>query len=37
VLARDVGFSAMDLGFAGQAFHLFRRVASDGVFRHPAR
>lgn len=27
VLARDVGFSAMDLGLHGQAFHLFRRVA----------
>jgi len=27
VLARDVGFSAMDLGLAAQAFHLFRRVA----------
>jgi tetratricopeptide (TPR) repeat protein len=27
VLARDVGFSAMDLGLHAQAFHLFRRVA----------
>jgi hypothetical protein len=27
VLARDVGFSAMDLGLRQQAFHLFRRVA----------
>ncbi|HEU4732239.1 MAG TPA: DUF2135 domain-containing protein [Kofleriaceae bacterium] len=27
VLARDVGFSAMDLGLPAQAFHLFRRVA----------
>jgi tetratricopeptide (TPR) repeat protein len=27
VLARDVGFSAMDLGLAAQAFYLFRRVA----------
>jgi tetratricopeptide (TPR) repeat protein len=27
VLARDVGFSAMDLGLRPQAFHLFRRVA----------
>jgi tetratricopeptide (TPR) repeat protein len=27
VLARDVGFSAMDLGLFAQAFHLFRRVA----------
>jgi len=27
VLARDVGFSAMDLGLREQAFHLFRRVA----------
>jgi len=27
VLARDVGYSAMDLGLAGQAYHLFRRVA----------
>ncbi|MBA2543830.1 MAG: DUF2135 domain-containing protein [Deltaproteobacteria bacterium] len=27
VLARDVGFSAMDLGLRAQAYHLFRRVA----------
>ena len=27
MLARDVGFSAMDLGLHAQAFHLFRRVA----------
>jgi tetratricopeptide (TPR) repeat protein len=27
LLARDVGFSAMDLGLHAQAFHLFRRVA----------
>lgn len=27
VLARDVGFSAMELGLHQQAFHLFRRVA----------
>ncbi len=27
VLARDVGFSAMDLGLRPQAYHLFRRVA----------
>jgi tetratricopeptide (TPR) repeat protein len=27
VLARDVGFSAMELGLRQQAFHLFRRVA----------
>jgi hypothetical protein len=28
VLARDVGFSAMEWGLHGQAYHLFRRVAS---------
>jgi hypothetical protein len=28
VLARDVGFSAMEWGLHGQAFHLFRRVAA---------
>ncbi len=27
VLARDVGFSAMELGLGEQAYHLFRRVA----------
>ncbi|MEO8699038.1 MAG: DUF2135 domain-containing protein [Kofleriaceae bacterium] len=27
VLARDVGYSAMDLGLRPQAYHLFRRVA----------
>ncbi len=27
VLARDVGYSAMDLGLRAQAYHLFRRVA----------
>src|SRR5262249_56182182 len=27
VLARDVGYSAMDLGLRSQAYHLFRRVA----------
>jgi hypothetical protein len=27
VLARDVGFSAMELGLRDQAYHLFRRVA----------
>ncbi|MCP4113060.1 MAG: DUF2135 domain-containing protein, partial [Desulfobacteraceae bacterium] len=29
VLARDVGFSAMEMGFGGHAYHLFRRVASS--------
>ncbi|HLM75313.1 MAG TPA: DUF2135 domain-containing protein, partial [Polyangiaceae bacterium] len=28
VLARDVGFSAMEWGLHGQAYHLFRRVAA---------
>ena len=28
VLARDIGFSALDWGLEAQAFHLFRRVAS---------
>ncbi len=27
VLARDVGYSALEWGLAGQAYHLFRRVA----------
>ena len=29
VLARDVGFSAMEFGLGGQAYHLFRRVADS--------
>ncbi|MBN1420681.1 MAG: hypothetical protein JXP34_18055 [Planctomycetes bacterium] len=29
VLARDVGFSAMELGLGGHAYHLFRRVAAS--------
>jgi hypothetical protein len=29
VLARDVGFSAMELGLGGQAYHLLRRVAAS--------
>lgn len=29
VLARDVGFSAMEWGLHGQAYHLFRRVAAS--------
>jgi tetratricopeptide (TPR) repeat protein len=28
VLARDVGFSAVDLGLSAQAYHLFQRVAA---------
>ncbi|MBM4372242.1 MAG: hypothetical protein FJ098_11345, partial [Deltaproteobacteria bacterium] len=32
VLARDVGFSAMELGLGGQAYHLFRRVAAARPF-----
>jgi tetratricopeptide (TPR) repeat protein len=27
VLARDIGFSAMEMGLGGQAYHLFRKVA----------
>ncbi|MCP4111184.1 MAG: hypothetical protein GY749_37610 [Desulfobacteraceae bacterium] len=29
VLARDVGFSAMEMGFGGHAYHLFHRVAKS--------
>jgi tetratricopeptide (TPR) repeat protein len=29
VLARDVGFSALEWGLGGQAYHLFRRVADS--------
>jgi hypothetical protein len=29
VLSRDVGFSAMEWGLGGEAYHLFRRVASS--------
>lgn len=32
VLARDVGFSAMQWGLGGQAYHLFRRVAESRPF-----
>jgi len=31
-LARDVGFSAMEMGLGGQAYHLFRRVAQSRPF-----
>ena len=32
VLARDVGFSAMEMGLGAQAYHLFRRVAASRPF-----
>ncbi len=35
VLARDVGFSAMEWGLGGQAVHLFRRVAASRPWEPP--
>jgi hypothetical protein len=32
VLARDVGYSAMEMGLGAQAYHLFRRVAASRPF-----